>query len=164
MSGDEELRRASCDGAAAFRGNALRAFTLSAVIEPALELLRLVGADKEEDRAGIAGGKSIVLSSLSDSENRRLRRDGRSNTGPELPVADSLSNDPPRGTELTLIVLLERLLDVERSEGSLLVLGLLEDLRSGTTTTGIAPLFQTSRLARPLARELVVAVEAKLSR
>jgi hypothetical protein len=60
------------------------------------------------------------------------------------------------GDEPRLIVLLERRLDVDRSEGSLLD---LEDLRSGTTTTGIPPLFQTSRRAFPLATELVVMVD-----
>jgi hypothetical protein len=36
------------------------------VSEPALEVLRLVGADKDELRAGILGGKSIVRCEVSE--------------------------------------------------------------------------------------------------
>lgn len=40
---------------------ALCSFMLSDVKEFALEVLRLVGAERDEERAGTAGGKSIVL-------------------------------------------------------------------------------------------------------
>lgn len=61
---------------------------------------------------------------------------------------------------LILFVRSERLLDVDRSEGSRLDLGLFDERRSGTTTTGMPPFLQTSRLAFPLVAVLAVALEA----
>jgi hypothetical protein len=62
-------------------------------------------------------------------------------------------------TELTLG---DRRLLVDRNDGVLL--DLTEDRRSGTMTTGTPPFFHTSRRALRLEMELVVAVEAWLSR
>ena len=80
--------------------------------EPAREVLRLVGADREDERAGTVGGKSIVRwSEPSDSEKARLRRDCRGKIGPTS--FTSLGVDPSRGMEmeLTLGVWFERLLE-----------------------------------------------------
>lgn len=44
-----------------------------AAIEGALDVLRLVGADKDELRAGISGGKSIVRTDRDDSDSERDR-------------------------------------------------------------------------------------------
>lgn len=65
---------------------------LSVVIEPALEVARLVGAESEEDLTGIGGGKSIVNSSPSVNEKARGRQDGRSNTGPLLALFGGTSS------------------------------------------------------------------------
>ena len=97
----------------------------------------------------------MVLSDPSDKDWVRLRREGRSKMGPlSLPMCSS------SGAEPMLMVRFERLLDVERKEGVRLDLALLEDRRSGTTTTGMLPLFHTSRLARPLVMDVTVELEA----
>jgi hypothetical protein len=134
----------------------LCAVRLSAVSEPVLDTFRLVGADNEDDRGGITGGKSIVRSSPardpSDSDSALLRRPGLSKRG----TCSLLLDGCEMGTELTLWDL--RLL-VDRKEGDLL-LDLTEDRRSGITITGTPPLFQTERRAFRLEMELYVAVEA----
>ncbi len=69
-----------------------------------------------------------------------------------------MPEDKSTGAELRLCVLLDLLLDVDLRDGSLDLD--LEDWRSGTTTTGMPPLFHTSRLAFLLATELIVVMEA----
>lgn len=65
---------ANSAGKAAAVGKLSRALTLSAVKDPALDGLRLVGAERDEDRGGMGGGKSMVLCSRgSDSDADRLR-------------------------------------------------------------------------------------------
>jgi hypothetical protein len=39
-------------------------------MDPARDVLRLVGAESDDDLTGIVGGKSIVLSDLSDLSER----------------------------------------------------------------------------------------------
>jgi hypothetical protein len=81
-------REMACSSTSATWTLTLLAVTETPVTEPALEMLRLVGADSDEDRCGIVGGKSIVRTDPSDSEYARLRREGRSKTGPELELVD----------------------------------------------------------------------------
>ena len=63
------------------------------------------------------------------------------------------------GTDVRLWLLFVLRLLVDRRDGSLL-LDLTEDLRSGTMTTGIPPVFRTSRRALWLEMVLDVPVEA----
>jgi len=104
----------------------------------------------------MTGGKSIVRSSPgrepSDSENALPRREGLSKIG----TCSLLLEGCEVGAELRLRLLL---LLVDRKEGDLL-LDLTEERRSGITTTGTAPAFQTERRAFRLEIELLVAVEA----
>jgi hypothetical protein len=65
------------------------------------------------------------------------------------------------GAEPRLWLRFDLLLLVDRSEGSLL--DLLDDRRSGMTTTGMPPLFSIARRAFRLEMELCVDVEAMLS-
>lgn len=128
-------------------------------LDPATEVFRLVGADRDDRLAGMFGGKSIVRTEWSEPADSDAARvlNGRVSKYP-----GSLNLDEcDKGAELSDMLRLVFLLLVERSDGALE--DLLDDLRSGMMTTGIPPPFKISRLDLPLDEVvLTVVLEARL--
>jgi hypothetical protein len=122
----------------------LWAFKLSAVREPALEVLRLVGAESEDLLAGIVGGKSIVRTESSPEpagSDSVLFRGGRVSKYPGSLNFEEFES----GAELRDMLRLVFRLLVDLKDGAFD--DLVDEWRSGITTTGIPPLFKTSRRA-----------------
>jgi hypothetical protein len=137
----------------------LCALRLSAVNDAALEAFRLVGADREDLRTGIMGGKSIVrwefADDPADSDIVRRLRFGKS----KYPTSLALENCAGAVEFRDMLLLVSRLL-VDLRDG--VRADFIEDRRSGTTTTGMLPSFQSCLLDLTLGEVLVaVAVELR---
>jgi hypothetical protein len=131
----------------------------SEAIEGALEVLRLVGADRDELLPGIFGGKSMVRTEReepSDSESvLRL-------TGWRAMNSGSLNlEDADKGAAVKDLLRFDRLLLVDLRDGDFE--DLVDDLLVGMTTTGIPPSFRTSRIDFALELVLLVPFDTTLS-
>jgi hypothetical protein len=107
----------------------------SAVRELVRETLRLVGADREERRVGMVGGKSMVSwepEEVMESDILRCRIVGGSKWPGILDPAEW-----ERGAEWREAVFLDRRLLVDLKDGA--CADFIDDRRSGITMTGILP-------------------------